>query len=598
MIAHPTTEHWKPLCLALVAVATCCCQAARAIEPVVDVPMNGDPELKVARVVKTYPKELLSLWLAALDRPDADTRCRAAATIATAHERGMTGLEAAVEPLTRELNRPDQHPAVRLAAARALVSLDARDTAPALLKHAETSGVEFREIVEPAFAKWDYKPARDAWLARLSQTSPRHRSLLLAIAGLAAVREEKALDKLRELALSVEEPFSYRLAAARALAVIRPSGFETDAAKLTSDLSARGIFSRLLAASLLRRHQGDEAIRVLRGLADDQEPAVAAIALARLIEIDTQLVVPIVARTLASPDAAVRGFGIDVLLRHPSDAHIRQLGDRLADAHPDVRDKARRALRELANHSEWRGPVVEQGLRALAAADWQGQEQAIYLLTQLDTKTITPRLIELLESLRPEVAVAAGWGLRVLAVKETLPAVLAFLDRRHQQLRDNGPDAGLKGMTVEAVDRQLSQLCQFIGKSKYKPADNRMRQLVPRGTPVRGETRAAAIWALGWLHENDPEEGLVVLIEGRLTGDMGIGPDDPRVRRMSAVSLARMKAKQSLTALRERTGEGVPTTDIVTIACRWAVASITGEPLAAPGTVEAPQQDWFLIPHK
>jgi HEAT repeat protein len=574
---------------------------SHAAEPVVDLPMNRDPELTVDRVVKTFPKGLFELWLAALDRPDADTRCKAAATIVQAKERGMTGLEPAIRPLMRELDRADQHPSVRLAAARALVALDARESAASLLKHVESGGAEFRETVEPALAKWDFEPARAVWLDRLNQPPPRHRSLLLAIDALTTVREEKAVDKLRAFVLSAAEPFSYRLVAARALAMIRQSGFETDATKLTTDLSVHGGNSRLLAASLLRKHQGGEAIRLLQGLATDREPAVAVIAVARLVEIDTNLVVPIVDKVVANPDADVRSFGVEVLLRQPSEAHIRLLGDRLSDPHPEVRDKARRALRELADKMELRDPVIEQGLRAFNGSDWRGQEQGIYLLGQLDQKTTTDRLLKLLHSPRPEVAVAAGWGLRVLAVKETLPAVFEHLRNRHRQLRAKGPDAGLQGMPPSVIDGQLAQLVQFIGQANYKEAEKELVALVPRGslpllTPIGGTTRAAAIWVLGRFHEGNPKADLVSLIEGRLTGDMGIGPDDPRVRRMSAIALGRMKATQSLQALRERTGADLPSVDFVTHACRWSVNQITGEPLRPPGVVEAPQQDWFLIP--
>ncbi|HEY2839343.1 MAG TPA: HEAT repeat domain-containing protein, partial [Pirellulales bacterium] len=151
----------------LVAALLAAAPIGSAAEPLADSPLNHDPEIPVAKVVKTFPKGSLERWLAALERPDADTRYRAAATFALARERGMTGLEAAIAPLTRELNRTDQHPAVRLAAARALVALDARDAAALLLKQSESGGAELREIVEPALAKWDYKPARAIWLERL-----------------------------------------------------------------------------------------------------------------------------------------------------------------------------------------------------------------------------------------------------------------------------------------------------------------------------------------------------------------------------------------------------------------------------------------------
>ena len=119
---------------------------------------------------------------------------------------------------------------------------------------------------------------------------------------------------------------------------------------------------------------------------------------------------------------------------------------------------------------------------------------------------------------------------------------------------------------------------------------------MPSFTPVGGETRAAAAWALGWFHEGDPEPALVRLIEDRLTGDPGIGPDDPRLRRMAAIALGRMNAKQSLEVLRERAAIDLAMTDLVTSACRWSAFHIMGEPLPKVLPALVPQRDWFLMP--
>jgi HEAT repeat protein len=535
------------------------------------------------------------MWLAALERPDADTRSQAAAAIGLAHQRGMKELNVAIGPLVRLLEKQDEHSAVRLAAARTLIILDAREAAPVLFGLIDKGSIELREIIEPALAVWDHKPARAMWLERLSQPPPHRRTLLLAIHALGTVREEKALDGLRTLMLDKESPLPYRLAAARALGDIRPSGFEADAKKLMADGSG------LLAASVLRKHKSDESIKLLQTLAIDGEPGVAVIAVSRLVEIDAALVLPVIDKVLASPDGDVRSFGVDVLFRHPSVPNVALLGKRLVDPHPEVRAKARGHLRQLAAKPELGAAVLEQGQSNIAAADWRGQEQGIYLLTQLDQKKTVDRLFELLASERPEVHVAAGWGIRVLAVPETLPKAHEYIRERHRQLLSKGKSAGSISLTSEAVDRQLSQLVQFFGQARYRAADATLRALLPRGsmpgfTPVGGETRAASAWALGWFHEGDPEPALVSLIEGRLTGDPGIGPDDPRLRRMAAVALGRMMAKQSLKELRDRASLDLPMTDHVTSACRWAAFHIMGEPLPKVLPALATQRDWFLTP--
>lgn len=573
--------------------------AAASGDDVIDSPMDTDPQLPTPRVVKTFPEGLAKLWAEALGRPEVDYKCQAAQAIALAHRRGMTGLNVTVGPLVRELDRPDQHPAVRLAVARALVALDAREAAPQLLRLAQAGDTDLRELVEPALAKWGYRPARAVWLDRLGQPPPHRRDVVRAIRCLAAVAEPAAAPRLRELALSPDEPPPVRLEAARALAVVRRSGSEGDAERLAADGSAQGIVGRLVAASLLLHHDGEKATQLLQRLARDAEAAVAAVALARLVEIDPKLALPALDPALASPDANVRSLGVEVLFRLPSEEHVRRLADRLADPHPGVRAKARRSLHDLAAKPGLGGPVVREGTRVLAARDWRGQEQAAILFAQLDHKPAADRLVQLLSSERAEVLVAAAWGLRRLAVPDTLPAVLDYARRRLGQVRGSAVRSATAA-PLDALDRQFAQLAQFFGQSGYKPADQLLRQWTPlpprppTPSPVGPETRAAAFWALGMLHAGAPVPELVSGFEGRVKDTQ---MEDRRVRRMAAIALGLMKAKDALPTLRPFT-EGPPSLDPVQNASIWAVAQITGAPVPPPGTIEDPDRDWFLVPLK
>jgi HEAT repeat protein len=563
--------------------------------------MYSQPEIPVARVVKSYPGGLVELWLTALDQPEHDVRSRAALALAQAHGGGMPGTAVAVPALIRLIERPDEHPAARAAAVRALVVMDAQAAAPAFLRLAESEDPDLCSVIEPALARWDHKPARAVWLTRIGQPPPHRAGVTLAIRCLGTVRDERAAQRLRELALAPEIDPPVRLAAARALGEIRLSGSEADALKLSGDVTLTGRTARLVAASLLRRHEGAEAVRVLQTLARDPDPAVALVAVTRLSELDTKHVLPVLTEVLANEGAEVRGHGVAAMIHNPSDDHVRLLARALSDPHPDVRVQARRGLRDLA--ADRRALVIEQAVRVLNASDWRGQEQTAILLAQLDHKPAAQRLVALLTTNRSEVAVAVGWGLRQLAVPETLPAALDHVKTRHAALLRSGPTAGLRGVTPDALDRQLSQLVQFIGQTRYEKADPVLRALVPRilrggmppeFTPVRAETRAAAIWALGLIHEGKPADALVSLIEGRLTGDGPFGRDDPRVRRMAAVALGRMQAKQSLHVLRDYSDGTKPSADVVVNACRWSVGHLTHEPVPAAGVVEVPQREWFL----
>lgn len=567
-----------------------------------DLAMYSSPVLPTATVVNLFPKNIANDWARALDRPDADTKIAAAQSIALAHRMGAPGMDATIAPLIRELDRSGQHPTTRLAVATALVTLDAKQAADSLFRQLYSNDPPLCEVIEPALARWDYKPARTIWLERLEDEFPSRHRHMLAIRELGEVREEKAAPSLQKLAITGLMPQPVRLDAARALAKIRRSGLEADAARFLADSSPRAAFDRLIAASLLRQHNGEEAIRLLQGLARDSDPTVAAVALARLNEIDTKLIIPVLEPVLGSPDANVREFGVETLFRNPSERHITLLGDRLNDPHPDVRIKARVAVRELSMRPEFHGLVIREGVRILGGNDWRGQEQAAILLAQLDHKPVTKRLLELLHVQRGETIVAAAWALRKLDVPDTLPAVLEFVSSEHHRLL-NAAKAG-EHPRSRARDLQLSQLIQFIGQTRYKPAEPALREMIPRliaglplrppQTPLEAETRAAVMWALGLMHEGKPEPTLVDALEARIVDlPSPAGAEDDRVRRMAAISLGRMKATKAIPTLKRFYSEKL-TLDQVNNACGWALEQITGDPLPKTGIIEKMDRQWFL----
>ncbi len=572
---------------------------ARAIDPVIDSPMYRSPVLPASRHVANFPEEAKALWMKALERPEADLRCQAADAVARARRRGVKGLETTVAPLIAALDRPDQHPAVRLSVATALIALDARDAAPGFLRQAETGPADLRELVEPALAHWDYRPARALWLARLRDAGTQPRSLVLAMRGLAAVREAEAVGRLREIVLSAAVEGPVRLEAGRALGLVRDEGLEKDAAGLMGDASPAGLVSRLVAASLLQHHRGDEAVRLLQRLATDPEPSVAALAVGRLIELDPGLVLPSLDHLLASPDAKLRSLAVDVLFKRITEERVRLLADRLDDPDTGVRVKARGYLRELAGKKEFRGRVIENATRVLAGQQrqWRALEQAAILLTQLDHKPVVGRLVQLLTADRPEVFVSAAWGLRVLAVPETLPAVTEYVKDELGRYLKQQPLPNRRDVPLPYFDFQLAQLNQFLGQQKYAPADDVLQMFVPRFAnqfPV--ESRAAGVWALGLIHEGKNVPALATAVEERLNDTGSMPPEDTRVRWMSAITLGRMGAKDALPSLRRYNRDGEPSRDVINNACCWAVAQITGQPVPEGRTVQGTQLDWFLRP--
>jgi HEAT repeat protein len=588
--------RYRSCLVALGLVGALALSPAHAADDLLDSPMYRAPELPMPEIV-TVVTGGTDLWLKALARPEAEMKCRAAQAIALARRHGMKGLTSTIDPLLAELERPNQHATVRLAVAQALIALDARKAAPSLLRQAEADGGDMRDLAEPVLARWDYRPARDVWLARLHEPTGSRRGLILAIQGLATLHEGRAADPLRELVLSTGAPVPVRLEAARALGMLRKDGLEADAERLAPDASARGRADRLAAVALLRRHDNPEAIALLQRLARDTESAVAAPAVRRLLEVDPQLVSPRVESLATSPDAVLRSLAVDALRLAPSEPRLGLLADRLDDPEPDVRKNACRSLRALAGKSELRARVIGEAMRVLAGKEWRGQEQATILLTQLDHKPAAGRLVELLTAERPEACVTAAWGLRKLAVTETLPAVVRHVQARQRKLRATAAQADA---TFGPADLQLAQLNQFLGQQKYQPADAVLQEFIPRMEPpmrqaVCQESRAAAIWALGLLHEGKPPPGLVTALEGRLNDVNSLPREDLRVCRMAAVTLGRMNANQSLPSLRRYCADQKPSMDPIHNACGWAIEQLTGEVMQASVPIEQVQEERFFL---
>src|SRR5262245_7118109 len=577
-------------CLLLSAFVLLAVGPAWAADPVLDSVMYSDPKVPAAQVVKVFPPRLLPLWLAALERPEDDLKCQAAAAIALARKREMPSLAAAVSPLVQALDRADQSPTVQLAVAEALVALDAREAAARLFAHAQTDGIEMRNLVDPALARWDYKSAREVWLERLQNANLPQRGVLQAIQALAIVREANAVARLRQLTLSPTTDPIIRLEAARSLGASQTSGLEKEAGRLAAEKAAPGSVSQLVAASVLRNHRGEEATKVLRHLAVEAEPAAAAVALDALLDADSELMLPLLPKLVVSPDAAVRSRAVEAFRRRPTTNHLTLMADLMDDPHPRVRVGARTALFETAGGPEFREIVIRQAARLLTTDRWRALEQAAILLAALDHKPSAARFVELLRFERPEVFVAAAWGLRKLAVPETLPAQLAEIERRWERSLKPDPND-----PRAAIDAEVSQLAQSLGRARHAAAAPVLVRFVPKQFNIGPESRAAAIWALGLIYETAPPDRLVEGLIDRLTDDGTTVIEDLRVRRMSAVSLGRMKATEAVGSLRKYYPRRLTAEDFPN-ACGWALERITGEKLPESGTVEVIQKGWFLEP--
>jgi HEAT repeat protein len=620
--------RWLGVC-ALALVLPALGPAARAFAPpplAVDDLMNQDPQLPADDDRGTFDPRLLGLWRQALDRPDADTQRLAADAIAAAHRRGMTGLEVTADRLTQLVRDGGTQRVARLASAAALVELHPQAAAPLLRQRAGGDDLDMTLLADTALAQWDYRPARTDWLARIRSAEANPAARDSAAAALAAVHEPAAVQPLLAIVLDPRQPGASRLAAARALAVLAPPNLQPPCAALTRPAQAPAL-DRLLAATILAGQQGPEAQTLLLALARDPEPAVAAAALCRLVELRSDQLGSLAHGACSHPDSGVRAAAVAALALVGGSDSIHDLTARLGDDDPQVGEQARASLRQLARQPGFDTEVSTAGRHALESPAWRGQQQAALLLGDLGDRTAASRLVEFMNraDTRVEVRLAAIHALRCLAVPDTYPALL----RRLEVLTHDAepPAVPRKGAAAaadktrlladanEAVRRRNAEMCQLgqaLGVVAYEPGTDLLLRLAakppftlgppPPGIPiVDGSVRCAAVWALGSTPSGPASEGIVRFLSGRLDDCRGMYSEDTTIRRMSALALGRMKSRGAVPVLRRffaPPGPDNPTTPQLRAACRWALMQVTGEPLPPIPPEVQPNWTWFLHPDR
>lgn len=547
--------------------------------------MYLDPPTKPPQPKLVFSPKLKSLWLQAMQRPDAEMRRLAADTVSIAIGRGMTDLDETA-PHLLEILVKDDDAVVRRAAARALIALDYRNAGTQLAEAAERDGLLMAQAVEPALAKWNEPGLSARWLERLQKPETERSLLLLAVQGVGTVRDSGAREPLSSMVTNRRTPADLRLAAARALGKIDETGLGDLAARLIANREQPEYLGRLLAAHVLHRHRDAMSVQMLQQLASDREAAIAREALLRLLEIDLKSSLPGAVAAIASHDAGLRQVGAEILVASGDIDAIQHLGPLLDDRNPGVRQYVAVHLVAFANQSDLRASVIDQVMKSLAGNGWRGVEQAALIAGTLDHKPAAARLLVSLDNPRPEVGVASAWALRKLKIDSTLPELLWRATRMHQQIANPaGP---------QHLGDQLSQLLQLFGEVRYREADSLLRKFVPK-SQLNVRARGAACWALGYLYENQPDNNLAASFSERLLDTTSSRPEYDTVRQMVAIGLGRMKAKSQLEAIRKMADTDGPYAE-AGIACRWAVEQITGDtyPVAPPQEIGV--SGWFLSP--
>lgn len=574
--------------LGLAIAATIACGVVRGQEIRPDFLMLTDPAFDVPKSDVVLPEGAIGLWREMLARPEPDLVKAAADSIAKAKVEGFPGLLQCVPNLIAALQSSELPPETIYAVCRALIALDAENSADAMFTMSQQESPPFRQLIEPALAEWDYQPIRPVWRARLAEEGTFRRELLLACEGAGRVQDDEALPLLLAIVHQDSRPFDVRLAAARAAGAIASSGLEGDAEQLIPNTSPR-LIDYLCAVSLIRNHTSAAAQERFLKFAEHNNPTVAAPALRALLEIDATLVLPLADRALQNEDANVRQCGLDAYIALPTSERIPLIAKTMNDPHPDVRSSARRALHGFSEDDSFKAAVRESAVNVLFGDDWRGQEQAALLLAVLDHEPAAQRLVELLGSARKEVRIAAAWALRMLAVSETKDGLLERARQVTEHVLTTRPHDRQPGS-----DLQLGHLFEALTVLGDERAVEVMQKHIPKDLS-REKSRSAAIWGIGKLLEGQPDETLARAIMRRVSDVNSIPPELELVRQMGAVSLGRMKAASQLPAIKNLLGEFIVASP-ADHALAWAIERMDGElpPHLPPPTII--RRGWIIEP--
>jgi HEAT repeat protein len=414
---------------------------------------------------------------------------------------------------------------------------------------------------------------------------------------LAATHSAAAADPLRGILTDAHRSVSTRSVAAEALAAIAPPNAPETARTLAS---AGAMQDRLLAALSLPDKADARGVEVLVTLAQDAEPAVASVAVQKLLTGSPDSLAPLVSKLTNNPDAIVRHNIVSVLQRHADAPNILLLGQLLNDKAPKVREAARESLIAIDANESLRPHVRALALDRLKngkPADWRAIEQAALIVGSLHENSARDSCVALLHHQQWQVRIAAILALRRLRLPETLSAEFARAKEVAAEYKERtSAKAKLKPTPEDMtkIDEEIAQLLQNLGQAKMQESLSFVHSFIPKGSGWAESARTAAIWAAGKIQEGTADTRISRQLIDRMQDDDPQHPESTDVRVMSAISLARVKDKGSLSALRKTAKDGGYSRLIE--AAKWAIASFEGTPYNGPDTVESIVNDWFLEP--
>ena len=561
--------------------------------PQYDYWMTSRPTLQEVRREVSFDAGLIPLWRKALQRPDAQLQRMTLETIRLAKQRGVPEIDEMIGDVMNASATTKNVDVVRAACA-AMIEFDARRFDRQLADLARQYGYPVGSIVEPALANWKSDRFKDDWMARIQSFDAGPTQLRFAINGLLACEATEAADGIRSLFQQSSDTFSVQVCAARALSKLSRNHALEIAEHLVQQDSASQPTQGLLILELIGQNDSSQAVSLLNDALQLPDTAIQSGALERLYRIDKALVDAKAETMSASQDVNVRRWCLSAMLAFPKGRRAAFVASFLNDPIPSLRRSVASGLIGWGEDEKLRDDVISATMSMLDHDAWRGCEQATVVLTRLNHGPAGERLVQLLDHPRPEVQIAAAWGLKELRLAQHLPEMLSHAESVFQMFRSRKLAAESRG----AVE-QLTHLLEAFGDQRYRPAESLLRAYLPKNHQYGESTRAAACWAIGrMLGEESSSNGgtsskeVADLLQTRFLDIASEEPETNLFRQMCAVSFGNMNDRSRIPLLRKYAVDR----DYVGQACAWSLEKMTGEKSAPIPPIVEKQDDWFLKP--
>ena len=548
--------------------------------------MHLEPFIPQLGNLTELDNRLVPLWERSLrEGTDPELVEVAALSLARVAELKLADIHTAEKSLLTLAQNSENH-RIRYAAAFALAVSDARSSASTLVKLAEAGTDAQRIRIEPALIRWKTPAALELWNARLSDAGTTNASFQLATEGLVSINHREAIELLLRMTPDSGVSYTKRMAAAKAAARL-----SADQALAASEaLSTGDVQQRLLALALLNTENNEAQIKSAT-FCEDPSDAVASVAWQQVYQRDSALLQDHLETGRRHGDAHVRITAARTMRIWPNSERVKWLQELLSDIHIEVRNVSRSMLVLVAaEHPEFKEQIIAQAAAVLKpeSSDWQGIEQSLVVLAQLQATQFSQAAFQLLGHDSDEVVVTAAWLIQLFPDEAIREQVRNEIEQCEERLSRSEVSHNVKSI-------HEAMLLQYAGLVRMKELQPIMERQFSKSAPGTIEKRASGLWALAVIHEKTANEELAKKFEARVQDRSSLPPEYMPVRRSSVMALGLLRSTKSVPVVME-SYQVDPPPDGIPDTARW-VLPLLGEPMPPelPRTVVG-VGGWRIIP--